>query len=57
MAIINAKNIDRKFGERALMAHVLKGIDVVVEEGDFVAIMGKSRSGKSTLRYQLSDLA
>lgn len=56
MNIIEAKNIHRKFGEGALEAHVLKGIDFTVAEGEFVAIMGKSGAGKSTLMYQLSVL-
>jgi putative ABC transport system ATP-binding protein len=56
MDIINATNIHRKYGEGALEAHILRGIDVTVKQGEFVAIMGKSGAGKSTLMYQLSVL-
>jgi putative ABC transport system ATP-binding protein len=56
MDIIKATNIHRKYGEGALEAHILRGIDVTVKQGEFVAIMGKSGAGKSTLMYQLSVL-
>lgn len=56
MEIIKAKNIVRTFGKKPLLTHVLKGVDVTISEGEFVAIMGKSGAGKSTLMYQLSIL-
>ncbi len=56
MNIIEAKNIHRKFGKGDLEVHILKGIDMTVRQGEFVAIMGKSGAGKSTLMYQLSVL-
>ncbi len=54
--IITAKNIKRKFVDGKLVTEVLKGIDLEVREGEFLAIMGKSGAGKSTLMYQLSVL-
>lgn len=54
--IIHATNVTRSFGKGDLMVQVLKGIDIDVATGEFVAIMGKSGAGKSTLMYQLSLL-
>lgn len=53
--IIKAKNIHRTF-KGAVPLHVLKGIDLEVERGEFIGIMGRSGSGKSTLLHQLSLL-
>lgn len=54
--IIKATNIHRQFGREPLVVHVLRGVDVSVRPGEFLAIMGKSGAGKSTLMYQLSVL-
>ena len=46
--LIALRGITKRFGEGAAAFQALKGIDLDVDPGDFVAIMGASGSGKST---------
>jgi len=48
MSIIDIKAVNKTYGG-AQPLHVLKGINLTIEEGEFVSIMGASGSGKSTL--------
>jgi putative ABC transport system ATP-binding protein len=56
MNIIEIKNLTKTYKNGPLETHVLKGLDLTVREGEFVAIMGKSGAGKSTFMYQMSLL-
>ncbi len=56
MSLIECKNINRYFGEGANQVHVLKDVNLSIEKGDFVAIIGQSGSGKSTLMNILGCL-
>lgn len=51
---ITCHNLVKSFGEPP--TEVIKGIDITIEDGDFVSISGRSGSGKSTLLYLLSTL-
>ncbi len=49
MAMIEIENLNRYFGEGDNQVHILKDVNLSIEKGDFIAIIGQSGSGKSTL--------
>lgn len=54
--LISLTEVTRRFGTGAAAFQALRGVDLRIDEGDFVAIMGPSGSGKSSLMNILGCL-
>ena len=55
-AILEAKNISKIYDEGKIKTEVLLGLDLTIQAGERVAIVGSSGSGKSTLLHLLGGL-
>ena len=54
-SVLETENINKYF-RKPVLFHVLRNINIKVNEGEFASIIGKSGCGKSTLLYILSTM-
>ncbi len=54
--VLQARAVEKEYWTDSVRVPVLRGVDLTVESGEFVAVMGPSGCGKSTLLYVLSGL-
>ncbi len=56
MIILNTKDLRKQYGSFETAVHALDGVNLSIENGEFLAIVGTSGSGKSTLLHMLGGL-
>jgi len=56
MTILSTRNLKKIYGSGENAVHALDGVDLDIENGEFVSVVGTSGSGKSTLLHMLGGL-
>ena len=56
MDLIQCKGLSKTYGSGNTAVHALRGVDLAVQSGAFVAVVGASGSGKSTLLHLLASV-
>ncbi len=56
MQLIRTESVNKIYGDADQPVHAVQDINLSVEDGEFIAVMGPSGSGKSTLLYMLGGL-
>ena len=56
MEILKTIDLKKYYGQGAGLVRALDGVNLSVEEGEFLAVVGTSGSGKSTLLHMLGGL-
>jgi len=56
VSIVSLNNVEKSFTKGREVVEVLHGIDLEIDEGDFIALMGPSGSGKTTLLNLIGGL-
>jgi len=56
MNIITVKDLHKIYKEAEIEVHAVRGVDLVIEQGEFTAIVGPSGSGKTTFLNMLGGL-
>jgi putative ABC transport system ATP-binding protein len=54
--VLQAQNVTKDFGSGDNQVRALRGVDLSISKGEFIAIMGPSGSGKSTLLHLLGGI-